>query len=103
MSFVTKTLKGSAIDVGSADDPASLHDLLWPECGAAILRRQTPKNIHTWLDSLNPEVLPRGRVILPLENLAQTVGHLCDMSGLRRISYPLPLHFRVLRAQSSCA
>lgn len=82
MSFVTKTLKGSAIDVGSADVPASLDDLLWPECGAAILRRQTPKNIHTWLDGLNPEVLPRGRVILPLEKLAQTVGHLCDMSGL---------------------
>ena len=83
MSFVRKTIKASAIDLSSADILASLSDLMWPECGAATWRRQTPKNTHTWLDSLNPEVLLRDWIIRPLENIAHTVIHQCDMSGLQ--------------------
>ena len=82
MTLVQNSIKGGIIDVGIVDDPASLDRFLRPECAAAIWRRQTPKNVQTWLDGLDAEVLPRGRVILPLQTVAHTVGHLCDMSGL---------------------
>ena len=82
MTLVQNSIKGGIIDVGIVDDPASLDRFLRPECAAVIWRRQTPKNVQTWLDGLDAEVLPRGRVILPLQTVAHTVGHLCDMSGL---------------------
>lgn len=82
MTLVQNSIKGGIIDVGIVDDPASLDRFLRPECAAAIWRRQTPKNVQTWLDCLDAEVLPRGRVLLPLHTVAHTVGHLCDMSNL---------------------
>lgn len=82
MNFVRKTVKGATIGVGVADDPASLGSFLQPGCAAAIWRRQTPRHVQTWLDVLDPELLPRGRVILPPNAVSGTVGHLCDISGL---------------------
>lgn len=82
MTLVQNSIKGATMDVGIVDDPASLNRFLRPECAAAIWRRQTPKNIQTWLNGLDTELLPQGRVILPLQTIAPTVSHLCDMSSL---------------------
>lgn len=84
MNFVRKTVKDAAIGVGVgvADDPASLSNFLQPGCAAAIWRRQTPRHVQTWLEGLDPESLPRGRVILPPNAVSDAVGHLCDISGL---------------------
>ncbi len=82
MNFVRKAIKDSAVGVGIADDPASLSTFLQPGCAAAIWRRQTPPEVQEWLDDLAAEVLPRGRVILPSNAVADTVGHFFDMSGL---------------------
>ena len=82
MTLVQNSIKGATMDVGIVDDPASLKRFLRPECAAAIWRRQTPKNIQTWLNGLDTELLPQGRVILPLQTIAPTVSHLCDMSSL---------------------
>ena len=82
MSFVRQTIKDAAIGVGIADDPGALRTFLQPGCSAAIWRRQTPPKIQSWLDGLDPEVLPRGRVILPPDAVADTAEHLFDMAGL---------------------
>ena len=82
MSFVRETLKEAAVGVGVADDPEGLRAFLQPGCAAAIWRRNMPKDAHSWLKSLKEDHLPNGRVILRKDAVAETVGHLCDMSGL---------------------
>lgn len=82
MTLVRETVKDAAIGVGIADDPEGLNAFLQPGCAAAVWRRQTPAEVQTWLDGLAPELLPRGRVILRPHAVADTVTHLCDMSGL---------------------
>ncbi|QFT72548.1 DUF1826 domain-containing protein [Ruegeria sp. THAF33] len=82
MSFVRKTFKGAAVGVAVADDPAGLRAFLQPGCAAAIWRRNMPKDVQSWLESVPEDALPNGRVILPKGAVAETVGHLCDMSAM---------------------
>ncbi|WP_299847645.1 DUF1826 domain-containing protein [uncultured Roseovarius sp.] len=82
MNFVRKTLRDAAIGIGVAHDPTSLSAFLQPGCAAAIWRRQTPPEVQAWLDKLDPEVLPRGRVILAANAVTDTIGHLFSTSGL---------------------
>ena len=82
MNFVRKTIKDAEVGVGVADDPSGLRAFLQPGCAAAIWRRTLPKHVHTWLETLTEDALPNGRVILPKDTVAETVGHLCDASGL---------------------
>lgn len=82
MTLVRQTIRDAAIGVAIADDPAALDTFLRPGCAAAIWRRQTPPDIQAWLDDLDPKHLPRGRVILQPDAVAETVDHLCDLSGL---------------------
>ncbi len=82
MNLVRKTVNDAAIGVSIADDPAALGTFLQPGCAASIWRRQTPPHIQSWLDGLDPEVLPCGRVILRTDAVADAVGHFSDMSDL---------------------
>ena len=82
MNFVRGTVKGATVGVGVADDPAALSSFRQPGCAAAIWRRQTPQRVQTWLDGLDPEILPRGKVVLPRNAISDAVGHLFDISGL---------------------
>ena len=82
MSFVRETIRDAAVGVGVADDPAGLRAFLQPGCAAAIWRRSLPIDKKAWLKGLAVDQLPSGRVILPKEAVAETVKHLCDMSGL---------------------
>lgn len=81
MSYVSQTLTDAAIGVGIADEPGALSVLKKPGCAAAILRRQLPSDVQAWLDQLDPESLPRGRVVLHPGAVAETVQHLCEMAG----------------------
>lgn len=78
MNYVRETVKDAAVGVGVADDPASLGAFLKPGCTAAIWRRQTPPDVQAWLDGLDPEGLPRGRITVRREAVAKTVEHLFD-------------------------
>lgn len=82
MNFVRKTVKNAAIGVCVADKPDDLDTFLQPGCAAAIWRRQTPPHVQLWLDGLDPDVLPRGRVTRTAQAIPDTVHQLCDMSGL---------------------
>ncbi|WP_299146623.1 DUF1826 domain-containing protein [uncultured Tateyamaria sp.] len=82
MSFGQKAVKNAAIGVAIADDPASLTTFLQPGCAAAIWRRQTAPNFRQWLNNLDPESLPNGRVVLPVNTVPDAIQQLCDMSGL---------------------
>lgn len=79
MTLVRQAVRNAAIGVAIADDPDGLKTFLQPGCAAAVWRRQTPPDVQTWLDSLDPDLLPSGRVILPTDTVSETVGHLLDI------------------------
>ncbi|MEL7167105.1 MAG: DUF1826 domain-containing protein [Pseudomonadota bacterium] len=66
----------------SVDTAAELKRFLAPDCAALIWRRKTPPDTLAWLQALDPEALPRGRVIVPGNAVRDVVTQFCDMSGL---------------------
>jgi len=81
MNTVSKSLTDAAIGVGVADRPEDLAVLKKPGCAAALWRRQMPGAVKDWLDGLDPDQLPRGRVILRPDAFSKTLAHLCEMAG----------------------
>lgn len=82
MNLVREVLKDAAIGVAVADDLASLDAFLKPGCAAAIWRRQPSPDVQSWLNALDPDVLPHGRVLIPTSAVAETLGNMFDLSGL---------------------
>lgn len=82
MSVATQPLStaGTSVHIGDARD--DLATILQPECAASIWRRQVPRDVQTMLDGLPAERLPRGRVILPMEEVGLALEELFDASDL---------------------
>jgi len=47
-------------------------------CAAAIWQRAPMHSFQTWIDTLQPERLPKARVILPKGNVREAVTQICD-------------------------
>ena len=82
MTLVREIVKDAAIGVGVADTPDGLSALHRPGCAAAIWRRQPLPEFQSWIDGLDPEVLPRARVILRPEAVRDATSEVCDASGM---------------------
>ncbi|MEL6840021.1 MAG: DUF1826 domain-containing protein [Pseudomonadota bacterium] len=82
MKLLRKTIHDAAIGVAVADDPSSLATFLRPGCAAAIWRRQIPPETQAWLNGLDLENLPCGRIVLRPTAVADAVGHLCDIAAM---------------------
>ena len=81
MTLVREIVKNAAIGVGVADTPEGLSALHRPGCAAAIWRRQPLPGFQSWVDRLDPDVLPRARVILRPEAVRDAALEVCDASG----------------------
>lgn len=66
--------------IAAAEDITSLPAFNEPSCAALIWRRQIPSGIQNWIDSINPEHLPKGRVILRANAVKDAAKHLFDMA-----------------------
>ncbi|MEL6169010.1 MAG: DUF1826 domain-containing protein [Pseudomonadota bacterium] len=82
MSFPGATIEAADRAVARVDGSASLGAFLDPGCSAAVWSRQTPSKVQSWLDGLDPALLPCGRVVLGSNAVARTVGHLFDLAGM---------------------
>ena len=82
MSFAQATQVHAAAGIAIVDDPTDLDCFLEPHCAAAIWRRQMPAEVQTWLADVDPDRLPRGKVVLRPHAVAQTLEYLCDISDL---------------------
>lgn len=82
MSFVHQTLHNGVIGVDVVEDVDQLQTILRPTSSAAIWNRACPADAMVWLGNVAPDLLPSGRVTLQAAAVAETVDHLCDMSGL---------------------
>jgi len=81
MTLVREIVKEAAIGVAVADTPEGLSALHRPGCAAAIWRRQPLPKFQSWIDGLDPDVLPRARVILRPEAVRDAASAVCNAFG----------------------
>lgn len=77
-------LAAQPASVSVARDERGLSAFHDPACAATLWHRAPPAEHLAWLAAVDPAALPTGRVVLRPNAVAQTVAHLCDMSGLDR-------------------
>lgn len=71
----------TAYGVGLTDEPEGLSAIKHPGCAAAIWRRQPVNNFQSWIDTLEPEQLPKARMIVPFWNVREAASQICDICG----------------------
>lgn len=78
MNVIREVVKDAAIGVAVAQKPQDLEAFLKPGCAAAIWRRQPEARFQSWVDTVDPDKLPQGRVILRPDTVRRTLTELCD-------------------------
>ncbi|MEO0823515.1 MAG: DUF1826 domain-containing protein [Pseudomonadota bacterium] len=61
--------------------PEGLSAIHHPDCAAAIWRRSPLPCFQSWIDALEPERLPKARVILRPGIVRETALHICEACG----------------------
>lgn len=82
MSLMRQKTEDQMVGIEISDDPASFGACLQPGGAAAIWRRQTPPDVQNWLDALDPERLPRGREVVPADEVVSAVDQMFNTAGL---------------------
>ncbi len=81
MTLVGEIAREAPVGVGVADTPEGLSAIRDPGCAAAIWRRQPLPGFQSWIDGLDPDVLPRARVILRPEAVRAAASEVCTACG----------------------
>ena len=81
MILARELVRDSTAGVSVADMPEGLSAIRNPDCAAAIWQRHTVPSFQTWLDTLEPERLPKARVTFRPERVRETVEAICKVSG----------------------
>ena len=80
-ALVREIIRDAAIGVGVADNPSGLTAIHHPGCAAAIWRRQPTSAFQSWIDGLDPKLLPSARVIVRPDGVRDAAAAICDTSG----------------------
>jgi hypothetical protein len=64
-----------------ADTPEGLAVIHRPDCAAAIWRRSPAPIFQSWIDALDPDQLPRARVMLRPEDVRKAATQICETCG----------------------
>ncbi len=78
MTLARALVRNAAIGVAVADKPEDLKTILQPGCAAAIWRRHPTPTFQSWIDTVNPSMLPQGRIVLRPDSVQSAVTALCD-------------------------
>lgn len=81
MSLLHAVFKGALIGVEFAETPEGLSQIQRADCAAAMWRRQPAPSFQDWLDGLEPEQLPKARIILRPEAVRRALTEVCDARG----------------------
>ena len=81
MTFTREIVTDAAVGVGVAETPEGLSAIHRPGCAAAIWRRQPMPSFQAWIDGLEPDRLPRARMILRPETVREAVAETCAQAG----------------------
>lgn len=77
IELIDNSVEGTAI----AKQVAELPLFLGRQCAALVWQRAALENFQKWMDQLDIEQCPEGRLILRVEAVADAVDQLCDMAG----------------------
>ncbi|MCV3273878.1 DUF1826 domain-containing protein [Roseobacter sinensis] len=80
MTLARALVRNAAVGVAVADKPEDLKTFLQPGCAAAIWRRQPEPTFQKWIDTLDPSLLPKGRIVLRPDAVPSAVTALCDVA-----------------------
>jgi hypothetical protein len=81
MTLVREIVKDAAIGVGVAERPEGLSALYRPGCAAVIWRRQPVPAFQSWIDALDPRLLPQARLILRPQAVRDAASQVCEACG----------------------
>ncbi len=81
MNAVAEIARDAAPGVVAGDTSDALSAIRGPDCAAAIWKRQPMPGFQTWIDTLGPTQLPRGRIIVRPEAVPDAVQEICTASG----------------------
>ena len=81
MTLLRELERDTAIGVGSVLASADLSMIRRPDCAATIWRRDLPPSFRSWIDALEPEQLPKARVILRPEEARDVISEACNEAG----------------------
>ncbi len=82
MTLAPELLRDAAIGVAVVGNPEGLSPFLKPGCAAALWQRYVLPGFQNWIDGLDPDCLPRGRLILRPDAVPQAVARLCASAGM---------------------
>ncbi|MFT5346951.1 MAG: hypothetical protein ACI95S_002704 [Dinoroseobacter sp.] len=82
MTLMQDALQSSAIGVCVTQAPENLNILAKPGCATAIWQRQPLPDFQTWIDGLDPDILPLDRLILESQDVATVLSEICDTSSV---------------------
>ena len=82
MTLVRDIVEDAATGVVVADTPEGLSAIHSAGCAAAIWRRHPLPGFQSWIDVLEPERLPKARVILRPKDIRDVASQVCDTSGM---------------------
>ena len=81
MNVIQEGVEPAAVGVGVAGEPEGLSAIHHPGCAAAIWQRDPLPSFQSWIDSLEPECLPKARVILRPEDVRDAAFQICEACG----------------------
>jgi len=80
--LVADTLQNAAAGIEITATPDGLSAINRPDCAATIWQRPMDTAFQTWFDRLDPEHLPRARVILRPEKVQKALEQILDATAL---------------------
>lgn len=80
MNVIRQVVKEAAIGVAVADNSEGLRAFLEPSCAAAVWRRQPQTRFQSWVDAIDPDRLPQGRIVLRPDAVRQALAELCEIA-----------------------
>jgi hypothetical protein len=82
MTMMQDVLQNPVAGIGVTQLPENLNILATPDCAAAIWQRQPLPDFQTWIDGVDPAILPSVRLILKPQDVATVLSEVCDTSSV---------------------
>ncbi|AXI47602.1 DUF1826 domain-containing protein [Sulfitobacter sp. SK012] len=80
MTLMQDLLQNSVTGIGVTQVPENLNILATQDCAAAIWQRRPLPDFQTWIDGLDPAILPSVRLILKPQDVVTVLSEVCDTS-----------------------
>lgn len=81
MTFYSSINTAEVEGVVTVSQPAGLREIRTPEIGGVIWQRRPLASFQTWIDGLDPELLPRTRVVLRPGAVRAAAKAACESAG----------------------